>query len=219
MNGIHDMGGMHGFGPVVPEPDEPVFHARWESRVLGMSRSMVYNGAWNLGAARHSEERLPPPAYLSASYYERIQLGMEQSLLEKGLVGADELQAGHALRLGAPLPRRLSGDDISGVMARGRSSRPPTSQPRFAVGDLVRARVMSPPAHTRLPRYARGRQGKIEAMCGFKVLPDSAASGRGEQPQWFYTVVFRGPELWGDGSDPKLSVAIGAAESYLEPIS
>jgi nitrile hydratase len=210
------MGGMHDFGPVVEEPHEPVFHDAWEGRVLGMSRSLVYNGAWNLSAARFSEEQLPPAAYLAASYYERITLGMERSLVERGLVGRDEFDAGRALRPGQPLLRRLSASDISPVMTRGRSTRTPSQPARFAVGDPVRTRLLNPHSHTRLPRYARGRRGTIEAICGFKVLPDSAAVGAGEQPQWFYTVVFRGTELWGPDSDPSLSVAIGAAESYLE---
>jgi nitrile hydratase beta subunit len=217
VNGVHDMGGMDGFGPVVPEPEEPVFHEPWEGRVLGMSRSLTFNGAYNLSAARYSEERLPPAQYLGAGYYERIVLGMEQNLREKGLVGDDELAAGRALRPGAALPRRLSGEDISPLLVRGRSSRPPDAPPRFAVGDRVRGRQLNPHGHIRLPRYARGRAGVVQALCGFKVLPDTVAVGAGEHPQWWYTIVFRGEDLWGPGSDPTLTVAIGAAEGYLEP--
>ena len=211
------MGGMAGVGPVAPEPDELVFHERWEGRVLGMSRCLVFNGAWNLGAARHSEEQLRPETYLGAGYYQRIRLGMEQLLRERGLLGADELAAGRSLRPGTALPRRLAGDDIGPLLVRGRSSRAPDAPPRFAIGDVVRGRDLNPHGHTRLPRHARGRVGVVEALCGFKVLPDAVAMGAGEHPQWFYTVVFRGLELWGPGSDPALSVAIGAAESYLEP--
>lgn len=217
MNGVHDMGGMDGFGAVIPEPEERVFHAAWEGRVLGMSRSLVYSGAWNLSSARYSEERLDPVDYLSASYYERILLGMTQLLLERGLVGADELAAERSLRDGVGLPRRLSGEDIRPLMVRGRTRREPDGPPRFTLGQRVRTRNLNPAGHIRLPRYARGRSGVVEAICGFKVFPDAIAVGAGEHPQWFYTVVLSGPELWGAGSDPALSVAIGAAEAYLEP--
>jgi len=217
VNGVHDMGGMHGFGPVRPEHDETTFHAPWEGRVFGMSRSLGYAGAWNVHSARATREALDPVEYLSASYYETMLLVMEHRLLKLGLVDEEELEAGRSLRPGAPLPRHLSGSDISPALRRGRSSRTPTAPARFAIGDRVRARNLNPPTHTRLPRYARGRVGIVEAIGGFKPLPDAMAIGAAEDPQWFYVVRFAGPELWGEGSDPNLSVAIGAAESYLEP--
>ena len=217
MNGVHDMGGMHGYGPVEIEADEPVFHERWEGRVLGISRCMGNAGAWNAHAHRDSTERVEPVAYLSSSYYEKNFLSMTNHLLEMGLIAEDELDAGHSLRAGPPLPRHLSASDISPAMRRGRTSRTPTGEPRFAVGDRVRTVKINPPRHTRLPRYARGRVGVIEKVEGFKPLADSSALGPVEDPQWHYTVAFAGPELWGEGSDPALSVAIGAAESHLEP--
>jgi nitrile hydratase len=211
------MGGMHGFGPVSIEPGEPAFHERWEGRVLGISRSLGNAGAWNAHAHRDSTERLEPVAYLKASYYERNLLSMVQHLLELGLVSQDELEAGRSLRPSPPLPRHLSASDISPALRRGRTSRNPTAPARFSVGDRVRTRKLNPPRHTRLPRYARGRVGVVERIEGFKPLADTAALGPTENPQWHYTVVFAGTELWGEGSDPRLSVAIGAAERYLEP--
>ena len=48
MNGVHDMGGQHGMGPVQYEKDEPVFHATWEGRVYALTRAMRAWRKWNL---------------------------------------------------------------------------------------------------------------------------------------------------------------------------
>ena len=216
MNGVHDMGGMHGFGKVEPEPNEPPFHAPWEGRVLAMQRAMRYTRAWNIDMSRDAQERLPAPTYLSSSYYQRWALGMEQNALEKGLIDADELAAGRALRPGKPVPR-MTKDDLAGAFTRGSFSRPARTRPRFEPGDRVRTKNMNPRTHTRLPRYARGRVGTVEAVRGCHVFPDSVTIGVGEDPQWLYTVVFAGRELWGEQSDPTLTVSIEAFEPYLEP--
>jgi nitrile hydratase beta subunit len=217
MNGVHDMGGMHGFGKVEPEPDEPPFHAAWEERVLAMQRAMRYTDAWNIDMSRDALERLPPPLYLASSYYERWTLGMQTTALEKGLIDADEIAAGHALRRGAPVARVMTKNDIGAVAKRGSFSRPPSSGARFKPGDRVRTRNINPPTHTRLPRYARGRMGMIEAVRGCHVFPDSVTTGGGENPQWLYTVVFDGRQLWGANADPTLKVSVEAFEPYIEP--
>jgi nitrile hydratase subunit beta len=217
MNGIHDMGGMHGFGPVQPEPNEPVFHASWEGRVLAMQRATGYLGLWTIDMSRAAQETLPPQVYLSVSYYQRWALGLERLLLEHQLVAPEEIAAGHALRRGNPLPRKLTAADISPVMTRGAYSRPAPTPARFKPGDRVRTRNEHPTTHTRLPRYARGRTGSVERVQGCHVFPDSLVTGRGENPQWLYTVVFDGHELWGQGSDPTVKVSIEAWEPYLEP--
>jgi nitrile hydratase subunit beta len=217
MNGVHDMGGMHGFGAVRIEANEPAFHEPWEGRVLGISRSMANAGAWNAHSHRDSTERVDPVTYLSASYYEKNFVSMVNHLLEMGLITEDELEAGHSLRPASPLPRHLAAADISPALRRGRTSRTPTGEPRFAAGDRVRTLKVNPHRHTRLPRYARGRVGVVAAIEGFKPLADSSALGPTEDPQWHYTVVFEGSELWGEGSEPRLSVTIGAAESQIEP--
>ena len=108
MDSVHDMGGMDGFGKVEPEPNEPVFHAPWEGRVLAMQRAMGYAGAWNTDMSRFAQERLPPSVYLNISYYKRWALAMEMNVVERGLAGADELAAGHALRPAKPLKRGTS---------------------------------------------------------------------------------------------------------------
>lgn len=217
MNGVHDMGGMHGFGKVEPEPNEPPFHAGWEGRVLAMQRALRATGAWNIDMSRDAQERLPAEIYLSVSYYHRWALGMERNALEQGLIDADEIAAGHALRPGKPLKGAMTKDAIAGAFTRGSFGRSTSRGARFKAGDRVRARNINPPSHTRLPRYARGRVGVVEAVRGCHVFPDSAAAGAGENPQWLYTVVFQGRELWGENADPTLKVSVEAFEPYLEP--
>ena len=218
MDGVHDMGGMDGFGPVVPEADEPVFHAPWEARVLAINRAMGATGIWTIDMMRFSREEIPPHVYLASSYYRRWFLGIEQMLLEDGLVGADELAAGHAQAPGSRLGRGpLKASEVRRVMTRGSFGRPAPAPARFAVGARVRCRNIHPPTHTRLPRYARGRLGTIERVQGCHVFPDTVAVGEGEQPQWLYTVVFEARELWGADADPTLTVSIEAFEPYLDP--
>ena len=96
MNGAHDMGGMDGFGPVVAEKNEPVFHADWERRTFAMTVAMGFYGAWNIDMARHARERMEPGEYLRTSYYEHWLHGLETLLVEKGLVSAEELEARRA---------------------------------------------------------------------------------------------------------------------------
>ena len=156
MDGVHDMGGMDGFGKVVPEPNEPPFHEPWEGRVLAMQRAMSYAGAWQIDMSRFAQERLPPPVYLTASYYQRWALAMEKNVVERGFVAPDELAAGHALREGKSLKRKLTLQTVREAMTRGSFYRQAQAPARFKIGERVRARNIHPPTHTRLPRYARG---------------------------------------------------------------
>jgi nitrile hydratase beta subunit len=217
MNGIHDMGGMQGFGPVEPEPNEPVFHAEWEKRCLAINRALGYAKLWNIDMSRAKIETLPPHLYLTMSYYDKWLYRIELLLLERGLIDADEMAAGHSLRPGKPLNRKLAAADVPKALVRAPFARPAPAPARFAVGDRVRTKNMHPSTHTRLPRYARGRTGTIECVRGCHVFPDTVAVGQGENPQWLYTVVFPARELWGDAADPKLTVSIEAWEPYLNP--
>src|SRR5215468_7390619 len=152
MNGVHDMGGMDGFGKVEPEQDEPVFHAGWEGRVMAMNRAMGATGAWNIDMSRFSREVLPPSVYLASSYYRKWFLGLEQMLIERGLIDADEIAAGHALRPGKPLKRgKFDVAAVERVMTRGSFSRPAPAPARFKPGDRVHAKNIHPVSHTRLP--------------------------------------------------------------------
>lgn len=217
MDGVHDMGGMDGFGKVEPEKDEPVFHAPWEGRVLAMQRAMGYAGAWHIDHARFAQERLPPLTYLGVSYYQRWALAMEKNLTERGFATAAELEAGHAQGPGKALPRKLTLDLVAGL-SRSSFYRQQQGSQRFQPGDRVRTKNIHPATHTRLPRYARGKLGTVERCHGCHMYPDSVAINRGDDPQWLYTVVFDGHELWGPDSDPTLKISIDAFEPYLEPV-
>jgi nitrile hydratase len=218
MNGVHDMGGMDGFGKVEPEPNEPVFHEPWEGRVMAMNRAMGAVGMWNIDIGRFSREMLPPHVYLASSYYRKWFLGLEQMLLERGLVDADEIASGHALRPGKPLRRgKFDVAAVDRVMTRGSFSRPAPARARFKPGDRVRAKNIHPVSHTRLPRYVRGHVGLVERLHGSHVFPDTVVAGQGESPQWLYTVCFDSRELWGPDADPTVKVSIDAFEPYLDP--
>lgn len=219
MNGPHDLGGAMGFGPVAPEPDEPVFHAGWERRALALTLAAGALGAWNIDESRHARESLPPAVYLRASYYEIWIRALEALLVRHGFVTAGELAEGRSTVPGAAPARVLRSGDVAGVLARGSpcDRDPDATAPAHAPGDRVRTVVIHPQGHTRLPRYARGKRGRVEAVQGFHVFPDANAHGLGEAPQWLYTIVFAARELWGRDGDPACTVSIDAWESYLEP--
>jgi nitrile hydratase subunit beta len=216
MDGVHDMGGLDGFGKVEPEKDEPVFHAPWEGRVLAMTRAMGYAGAWVIDQSRYAGERLPPQVYLTVSYYKRWALGLEKNAVEHGLVDPDELAAGKALRPGKKLPGILKPEAATSVR-RGGFARKPGAPALFKVGDRVRAKNIHPATHTRLPRYVRGHVGTVDRVIDCHVFPDTMAIDAGEHPQWLYSVVFEAAELWGPDADPSVKVSVDAFESYLEP--
>jgi nitrile hydratase len=216
MNGYHDMGGMDGFGNVKPEVNEPVFHEPWEGRVFAMSRSMGYAGFWNIDMNRATTESLPPDIYLAGPYFENWRLRLERLLVRFGLVGADELSAGHSLHPAVPLKRRFTKQDIVKALTPGSFVRPAQAPARFKVGDCVRAKNLNPKTHTRLPRYVRGHVGVIVLVHGAHVFPDSVVLGEGENPQWLYTVRFDSQELWGPDADRTVKISVDAFEPYLE---
>lgn len=215
MNGVHDMGGMMGFGPVAPERDEPVFHAEWERRFYGLRTAMAPITAINIDESRFRREQTTPEQYLTQSYYENMCTALIMALRDKGFVTAAELTAGHSLApLTAPVGARVG--VVAGVLTRKPYSRDISQKPKFSVGGQIRVRNMHPKGHTRVPRYVRGHVGEIVSWHGAHVFPDSNAMGQGEAPQHLYTVRFLGTELWGAGADPTLSVSVEAWESYLE---
>jgi nitrile hydratase subunit beta len=219
MNGIHDMGGMHGMGPIQYEKNEPVFHARWESRVFAMYIATSAWRKWNIDAARHSREVIPPAEYLRMSYYEKWLAGQVELLLKSGLVTAGEIESGAPAPASAKATPPLTADKVTKEMLANRinARRDLPVAPRFQTGQRVRARNMHPVGHTRLPRYARGKFGTIERDCGVFVFPDTNAHFLGEKPQHVYTVRFAARELWGEQASPRDSVYINMWDDYLEP--
>ncbi|MCP9489911.1 MAG: nitrile hydratase subunit beta [Solirubrobacteraceae bacterium MAG38_C4-C5] len=160
MNGAADMGGMHGFGAIPREDDEPVFHAGWEGRAASIQVALETQGVCSTDEHRFEVERLRPDRYLAASYYERWLLGTEAILAQRGIVSAEEFVARRAelrARPGARPTQRVDeplGEHIDRVIREGVTKRRPESDgPRFAVGEWVRGRNVHPTGHTRLPRY------------------------------------------------------------------
>ena len=216
MNGIHDMGGMDGFGPVDPVDTGAIFHEAWEGDVMAISRVMGAIGAWNIDQGRYGIEMLPPHLYLT-SYYRRWLERFERAIVKYGYADADEVAVGRALRPGKLPPNgKFTMDDVDRVAQRGTFTRPVPAPALLAVGDHVLARNMHPRTHTRLPRYVRGHVGVVERLHGCQVFPDTEAMGQGENPQWLYTVRFEGRDLWGPDSDPTVKVSVEAFEPYLE---
>lgn len=189
MNGVHDMGGQHGHGPVVAEKDEPVFHQRWEGRTDAMMRLSLRKGLFHLDEFRRTLERMEPGDYLRSSYYERWLQALESLVREKD---------------GAP---RVA-----------RSSRPPL-RPAYQPGQTVRAKNLNPRGHTRLARYVRGKRGTVERAHGPFLLPDTNSAAGAERWEPVYTVVFDAAELWGEDAEPAERVSIDLWESYLEAMA
>ena len=200
MEGVHDLGGRDGFGPVVVEADEPVFHERWEGRAYGLAISGMISGTYNTPMFRHAIERMDPVHYLSSSYYEHWLTAVTTLFTEAGEVTID----------GAPLSRPVS------PRAADVLTEPPAPQPRFAVGDRVRVRGVRPFGHTRCPGYVRGRVGVVERVEEPANVPEIEAHLRRQVAETVYGVRFDGAELWGDAGEPGTSVHVDLYERYLD---
>lgn len=216
MNGVHDMGGMHGMGPVRPEKNEPVFHARWEGRVFALVRATSALRKWNIDSSRHERELIPPADYLRMSYYEKWFAGLVELVVKTGLATREEIRSGKRARGSEKFTPALSPAQAVEPL-RVRFKRTVPMPPRFSLGQHVMSRNMQPEGHTRLPRYARAKSGVIHRVHGGYVFPDTNAANLGENPQCLYTVRFSARELWGPEALPRDSVYLDLWESYLEP--
>jgi nitrile hydratase len=218
MNGIHDMGGMQDMGPIHHEQNEPVFHEPWEGRVYAMNRALSAWGKWNIDASRYGIELLPPVDYLRMSYYEKWLVRTIALLVQTGLVTQEEIDTARP----APGSKRAT-PPLTAVAAaanaiqRGNFMRPDAgAQARFKAGQRVRALNLNPEGHTRLPRYARGKEGTVTRQHGLFVFPDTNAHFQGEQPQHLYSLRFTARELWGPSASPRDSIHLDLWDSYLE---
>lgn len=224
MNGVHDLGGMHGFGRVRQEPGEPLFHDPWERRVFGMLLVTMAQGHYNLDEFRHAIERMSPAHYLGSTYYEHWLSGLERIFVEKGRLSAEDVEerVRMIMRTAATVPPN-SNPALVEALARGIETGAPTSRghgkPRFAAGETVRVRKINPSGHTRCPRYVRGVLGKIHAVRERFVFPDTNAHGGGERPQVLYTVGFDARDLWGRDAEGKGRVYVELWQSYLESVA
>jgi len=218
MNGVHDMGGMHGMGPIEHEKNEPTFHEPWEGRVYAMTRVVrAGGGRQNLDNSRHQIELLPPVDYLRMTYYERWFARLVKQLVTNGIVTREELESGHAAAGSTKETPRIAGPMVPEMVARRNSARRNVAvAANFAVGQRVRARNINPTGHTRLPRYARGKAGVIVRDHGVFVFPDTNAEFTGEKPQHVYSVRFAARELWGDQASPRDFVHLDMWDDYLD---
>jgi nitrile hydratase len=219
-----DLGGQRGHGRVVgaggPEPEGEFWHATWEPRAFALTLAMGGAGAWNLDLSRAARESLPD--YARLSYYEIWIHALETLMIERDLIAAEEVEQGRMLRAPRAPVRVLRAADVAALLDRGSpTERASVTPPRFEVGDAVRTYAGEVPHHTRLPRYARGKRGRVVAHHGAHVFADAHATGRGEMPSHLYTVAFEGRELWPDATDrveaERCRVSIDAWEPYLEP--
>jgi len=215
VNGVHDMGGMHGLGPIVPEPEGQPFHGDWEGRVLAMTIASPTRS--NIDAGRHQRELIPGPEYLAMTYYEKWFRSLSDLLVAKRLASREEIATGRAARGAARAEPALAAAAVEAVLSRpGSYVREAAAAPAIAVGDRVRCRNINPTGHTRLPRYVRGKAGEVVSWHGAHVFPDSNARSEGEDPRHLYTVRFAARELWGEAANPRDSVCLDLWEPYLE---
>lgn len=219
MNGIHDLGGMDGLGPVVREDDEPVFHGEWEARVFANTLAMLAAGYFKTDEIRRAIELIPPEEYLRSSYYERWLTGLTALMIEKDVLTDEELSSGTSLRSEGgtvlpPLPREAAEFAMTNPLPANVDVDIPA---RYAVGDVVLTKNMNPEHHTRIPRYVRGKRGVIDSVQEVFLLPDTNAYGGPDTPERVYTVGFTATELWGDEAPTRDSLYIDMFESYLEP--
>jgi nitrile hydratase len=207
VDGVHDLGGLDGFGPVDHRVTEPLFHEPWERRMV---RVLVGSLGWMGGAGgkfRHSMERMVPEHYLSSPYYEHWLTGVTTLAVESGITTQTELER----RAGGRFP--LSQPD-RGVLPDDLTAR---TEPRFAVGDDVRVRQWHPPGHTRAPRYVQGRRGTVVRVDGAFDIDDIEAHGGGSVPDPLYSVRFCPRELWGEAAENDTDVVhVDLFERYLE---
>lgn len=207
MDGIHDLGGRDGFGDIDFDPDEPVFHARWEGRVFGTAIAAMMAGGFNTPMFRHAIERMDPAHYLTSSYYEHWLTAVATLATENGLIDSDEL----VRRTGDfPLSRPVSprAGDV-GLEA-------PSDAARFSPGDKVRVRERHPFGHTRCPWYVRGKRGVVERFEGNFAVPEIEAHAREQVPEATYGVRFDAHEVWGEAAEPNSSIHVDLYERYLE---
>ena len=225
VDGVHDLGGKHGFGAVNVALEDTagrsLFHARWHACVFAMMRALGGIAIRNTDQFRHAVERIDPVAYLSHGYYGRWLGGIETLAVEAGVVSTEEITA-RAVALGADArdriaarPMHMRPTRMPELSSTSVARRELATSPSFVVGDLVRTRRDVLPHHTRLPTYARSRAGRVTAYRGAWVFPDTNAMGDGERPQHLYTVAFAGEELWGAGTEPGITVHLDLFEPYL----
>lgn len=222
MNGVHDMGGMHGFGTV--DADDAAFHDDWDRAVFAVEKLLRYQSIYGVDEKRHAIERIEPSIYLDASYFERWAMGSETLLLETGTIAERELEDAIERHDGTGLfdedrsESETADDDLVELVHEGFGrdaayDRDPI-EPQFEPDTVVVVRNDHPAGHTRCPRYVRRTRGTIESVRGTYVVPDEAAHGE-EATEPLYSVRFEAADLWNDDTDGDV-VYVDLWERYLE---
>jgi nitrile hydratase subunit beta len=221
MDGVHDMGGMHGFGPVVVEGSDEIFHEDWEVRVFALSQLISLRGLVGGPGGRAIRESMDAAHYLEASYYERWLWSVERRLEAKGTIASGEVEAMMAGLTADESPPTATNPGLAATAIKELRQGPPAMgtavRPRYVPGDRVRVRRMHPAGHTRCPRYVRGAVGVVERVQGTDLLPDLATYGLPTEPEPVYAVAFASQELWGDSDEPPWTVLLDLFDDYLEP--
>jgi nitrile hydratase beta subunit len=218
VDGIHDMGGRHGFGQVEKPADAPPFAETWEGKAFVIGALAARIAGTNLHAFRHAIERVPPDEYL-VGYWNRWTIGAQIMMEDSGILTDEEVRARAARLSGRDVPEPPAPEPHKPQMPSGGAGnlRTADSPPAFAVGDRVRVADMNPVGHTRLPRYVRRRAGMVTAIQPCQVFPDTAAHFAGENPQHCYAVEFDSRELWGPDAE-QFRLSVDLFEPYLEPV-
>lgn len=224
MNGVFDLGGTDGIGPIDPPANEPVFRAEWEKSAFTMFAALFRAGWFGVDEFRHGIEKMDPAVYLKAPYYEHWLATFEYHGQRTGKLDIDELDRRTQYYLENPdasLPEHEQSqellDFVNAVVPVGAPAKRPTDkEPRFKVGDVVRMSTDVPFGHTRIAGYVRGKVGTVIAHHGSFIYPDTAGIGLGENPEHVYTLRFEGTELWGEKyAEPNTSTTFDAWDPYL----
>ncbi len=220
MDGVHDLGGVQGFGPIKSDEGEAVFETDWEARMWGINKAIAKDPSWTLDWWRHVRELIDPVDYLTRPYFDQWMQIHAALMVDSGYATVEELAAARAGGPGAALGadiRPPMGPEMVAEAKRASTDyrRDVGPGPRFAVGDQVVTRACGDRSHTRLPRYAMGRPGVIEAYSGTHVLPDASARGE-ERAEPLYSVAFRACDLWPEAEGRRDRVFLDLWESYLE---
>ena len=218
MDGIHDLGGRQGFGPVAANEADESFHAAWEARLFGIVRSMSRAPDWSIDWFRHCRELIDPVDYLTRPYYDQWLQTYAAMLINSGIATVEELASGRSRRAPRGVSPPMPPDAVAAEKKRSlRYDREPAAPPRFKTGEAVRAKSWANPGHTRLPQYVRGHPGRVTACHGAHVLPDANAHGEA-RAEMLYTVEFKAADLWPEASARRHRVCLDLWESYLEPL-
>ena len=213
MNGAHDLGGKHGFGPIDQSQEENFIH-QWEETVFGLTLTCGMLGQWNLDQSRSARENTDPAEYLSSTYYEHWLHGLELLLLQKGMITEEELRSG--TNAGKTNLQAVTPEQVTTIISTGAPTQLPQRTPgRFQLNQPVVVNPDNPKHHTRAPSYVKGVRGIITHLHGAHIYADEHAKTGNKVPEHLYSVRFEGTDIWGSAAEPNSCVYVDLFEPYL----